>query len=197
MSNQLPETNKILEMDKEHLREIDGVVMDLDSYARHIAVTPPETPPQTSIPQPTASEQPRPPATQTVNPPPSAPENSTAASPPENHAPAPVFAMDPVHIGWYEPATPEKVSYPVMAGAIAPTEPCQQQMVTYFSGSGSGSYLSSYTASFQTSFLTSWMTSYLLGSGSWVTSFLYGSGSAIYGFGSNGILPGGFGLELI
>lgn len=187
MSNQLPETNKILEMDKEHLREIDGVVMDLDSYARHIAVTPPETPPQTSIPQPTASEQPCSPA----------PENNTAASPPENHAPAPVFAMDPVHIGWYESPILEKVSYPVMAGAIMPTEPCQQQMVTYFSGSGSGSYLSSYTASFQTSFLTSWMTSYLLGSGSWVTSFLYGSGSAVYGSGSNGILPGGFGLELI
>lgn len=67
MSNQLLETNKILEMDKEHLREIDGVVMDLDSYARHVAVTPPETPPQTNIPQPVAS---CPPATQAVNPPP-------------------------------------------------------------------------------------------------------------------------------
>ncbi|MDR3766975.1 MAG: hypothetical protein Q3Y08_08110 [Butyricicoccus sp.] len=165
MSNQ-PVSNKILAMDPEHLREIDGVVLDLDSYARHTAA------PQAPEPLPQQPERPasEPPA-------------------PEAAAPAPVFAAEPQHVGWYEPATPEKIVYPVMAGAIPP----QQGVQTFTAWAGSGSYLSSYLSSFSTSFLTSFMTSYLLGSGSWVVSYWWGSGSAA----SSAFQAGGFGLELI
>lgn len=174
--------NKILELDKEHLREIDGVVLDEDSYARHAA--PPEAPAPSAPALPTEEA-----------PEPAAPQAEEVPS----AAPAPVFVVDPVHVGWYQPAEPEAVSYPIMAGAMAPTEAAVQMPVMYFSGSGSGSYLSSYLTSFSTSFLTSWMTSYRYGSGSWITSWLYGSGW-MYGSGSmhsSAGLPGGFGLELI
>ena len=168
----MPKPNKILELDQEHLREIDGVVLDEDSYARHAA--PIETPP--AVPAREASA-------------PAAPQAEEAPS----AAPAPVFVVDPVHVGWYAPATPEAVTYPIMAGAVIPPETAMQMPVTYFSGSGSGSYFSSYLTSFSTSFLASWMTSYRYGSGSWITSWIYGSGSMC----SSAGLPGGFGLELI
>lgn len=159
----MPTPNKILELDKEHLREIDGVTLDLDSYTRHIDSS-------------------------------GAPSPEPAAPPTKESrpaAPAPVFAVDPVHVGWYEPAVPTAAAYPVMAGALVPTEATLQMSVMDFCGSGS--YLSSYQTSFSSSFLTSWMASYRYGSGSWITSWLYGSGS----WASVTDIPGGFGLELI
>ena len=168
MSNQ-PVPNKILAMDPEHLREIDGVVLDLDSYARHL-----EAP---QAPEPLSQE------SKASEPSPPKPAVSGSA------APAPVFAAEPQHVGWYEPAAPEKIVYPIMAGAIPP----QQGVQTLTAWTGSGSYLSSYLSSFSTSFFTSFMTSYLQGSGSWVVSYWWGSGSAT----SSAFQAGGFGLELI
>ncbi len=159
----MPTPNRILELDKEHLREIDGVTLDLDSYTRHIdssgALSPEPAAPPTKESRPAAA--------------------------------APVFAVDPVHVGWYEPAVPTAAAYPVMAGALIPTKTTLQMPVMDFCGSSS--YLSSYQTSLSSSFLTSWMTSYRYGSGSWITSWLYGSGSRT----SVTDIPGGFGLELI
>lgn len=138
--------NKILEMDKENLREIDGVVLDLDSYTRHTA----------------AASAPPSPAFDPVLPAPSASAQS------ENAHPAAVFASPPVHVGWYETAQPEEPSYPMMAGAVMQTGVTAAIPLMLHTGSGSGSYLSSY--------VTSWMTSYRYGSGSWLTSGLYQSG---------------------
>ena len=90
----MPTPNKILELDKEHLREIDGVTLDLDSYTRHID------------------------SSGALSPEPAAPP--TKESRPA--APAPVFAVDPVHVGWYEPAVPTAAAYPMMAGALIPTK---------------------------------------------------------------------------
>ena len=74
MSNQ-PVPNKILAMDPEHLREIDGVVLDLDSYARHLEA--PQAPEPLS--QESKASEPSPP--------------KPAVS--ESAAPAPVFAAEP------------------------------------------------------------------------------------------------------
>lgn len=182
--------NRILELDPEHFREVDGVVFDLDSFARHCAPHPaPHTPTQTVPAAPAAP--------QTAKDVP--PTAETAADPmTPDGMPAPVFFCDPVHIGWY-PIAIEGPSYPVMAGAMQPQQGQQMNAVTYYIGGGSGSfassYLSSYMTSFMTSFATSWMTSWYWGSGSyWYTTS--GSFGSFPGSGS-AILAGGYGLELI
>ncbi len=151
--------NKILDLDREHLHEVDGVVLDQDCYERYLA----------------AQQSPL-------------PEQAVAEPAP---APAPVFAVEPQHVGWYQSTESEAIRYPMMAGAIAPGETVLQTPIYFGSGSGSGSYGSSYLASFSTSFLTSWITSYCFSSGSWVTSRFSGSNCTAAEF------PGGFGLELI
>lgn len=173
--------NRILELDPEHFREVDGVVFDLDSFARHCAPHPAPCPPAQPKPAPQA------PAVQPS-------ESPDAVSGP---MPAPVFLCDPVHVGWY-PIQIEGPSYPIMAGAVRPQEG-QTVTYTYYMGSGSGSfassYLSSYMTSFLTSFTTSWMTSWYWGSGSyWYTTS--GSFGSFSGSGS-ACLAGGYGLELI
>lgn len=148
--------NKIPKVYK-NLHEIDGVALDADSYARHIAA---------------------------------APEPEIAAAPvvQETQAdtqPAAVFAVPPVHVGWYEPAAPTEITYPIMAGAVKPHAEAGTVPIAVYAGSGSSSYLSSFLGSYQ----TSWATSYHFGSGSWMTSGFYGSAGSV--------MSGGFGLELI
>lgn len=142
----------ILALNPEGFREIDGVVLDLESYEKH------RTPPAQPVLAPRAE----------ASVPPSGTEN-TAAQPP-SHQPAPnaaetpeqgVFPTDPVHIGWYEPAAETEVRYPVMGGAV------------YAGGSGSGSYLGSWL----TSYLRS-SGSWRWGSGS---GSFYGSGVCCVG----------------
>ncbi|MFR4972228.1 MAG: hypothetical protein ACLUB2_01890 [Butyricicoccus pullicaecorum] len=95
--------NRILELDPEHFREVDGVVFDLDSFARHCAPHPaPHKPTQTTQ----AAE----PQVQTAQP--SDGFSETGAMP------APVFFCDPVHIGWY-PIQIEGPSYPVKLDAAS------------------------------------------------------------------------------
>ncbi len=181
MANQ--KRNRILELDPEHFREVDGVVFDLDSFARHCAPHPaPHKPTQT---------------TQTAEP--QAPAVQPSDSPSETGTiPAPVFLCDPVHIGWY-PIQIEGPSYPVMAAAMHPQQGQQMNTVTYYAGGGSGSfassYVSSYMTSFMTSFTTSWMTSWYWGSG----SYWYTTSGSFGSFTSSGsaMLAGGYGLELI
>lgn len=149
----MSEANGILALNPDGFREIDGVVFDLDSYARHCK------PPEAEIPT----------------------EDAAKAA-----APAPVFAADPVHVGWYA-ADDGQPAVPIMGGALPPEEAtlCEEDGVTVTrtvflpagSGSGSGSYLTSYT----TSYRTSWRS----------------SGSGSYVFGSGTYLVGGYGLELI
>ena len=128
--------NGILAMNPEKYREIDGVVFDLDSYARHC--------------KPAAEEKPQEDTPQT--------EEAPSA------APAPVFAVDPYPDGWY-PAEDGRPPVPVMGGALPPRESENAvireengvktvvQTVYYApgSGSGSGSYTTSYTTSFRSS----------------------------------------------
>ena len=132
--------NGILAMNPEKYREIDGVVFDLDSYARHCK--PPEQEKKCED-TPIADENP-------------------AEAP--SAAPAPVFAVDPYPDGWY-PAEDGRPPVPVMGGALPPCESESDvireengvktvvQTVYYApgSGSGSGSYTTSYTASFRSS----------------------------------------------
>ena len=132
--------NGILAMNPEKYREIDGVVFDLDSYARHCK--PPEQEKKCED-TPKADESP-------------------AEAP--SAAPAPVFAVDPYPDGWY-PAGDGRPPVPVMGGALPP---CESEcdvireengvktvvQTVYFaagSGSGSGSYTTSYTTSFRSS----------------------------------------------
>ena len=159
--------NRIVELDPEHLREVDGVVFDLDSFARHCAPHPgPASPAQ---------------------------QTATPVPPDDTGAPAPVFLCDPVHIGWY-PIQIEGPSYPIMAGAVQPGA-AQQAVLWTTGGSGSSSYLSSFLTSFSTSFLTSWRTSWYWGSGSyWYrSSGMFGS----FASSGSALLAGGYGLELI
>lgn len=148
--------NGILAMNPDKYREMDGVVFDLNSYARHCQPSEPEVP---------ADE----PAVQ-------------AAA-----APAPVFAVDPYHAGWYE-AEEGQAPVPIMGGCLPPDETCavSEGVVTVtrtvFTGPGSGSGSGS---SYTTSYTTSYRVSYL------------GSGSGSYVFGSCVYLAGGYGLELI
>lgn len=128
--------NGILAMDPEKYREIDGVVFDLDSYARHCK--PPE------------EEKKCAPAPET--------EENSAEKP--SAAPAPVFAADPYPDGWY-PAEDGRPPVPIMGGALPPREDkndivCEEngtrtvvQTVCFAAGSGSGSYTTSYTTSFR------------------------------------------------
>ena len=130
--------NGILAMNPEKYREIDGVVFDLDSYARHCK--PPEQEKKCED-TPKADENP-------------------AETP--SVAPAPVFAVDPYPDGWY-PAEDGRPPVPVMGGALPPCEResdviCEEngvktvvQTVYYAPGSGSGSYTTSYTTSFRSS----------------------------------------------
>ena len=159
--------NRIVELDPEHLREVDGVVFDLDSFARHCAPHPGPASP--------------------------APQAATPVPPDDTGAPAPVFLCDPVHIGWY-PIQIEGPSYPIMAGDVQPGA-AQQAVLWTAGGSGSSSYLSSFLTSFSTSFLTSWRTSWYWGSGSyWYrSSGMFGS----FASSGSALLAGGYGLELI
>lgn len=132
--------NGILAMNPEKYREIDGVVFDLDSYARHC-----KPPKQEKKCEDT----------------PKADENPAEAP---SAAPAPVFAVDPYPDGWY-PAEDGRPPVPVMGGALPPCESESDvireengvktvvQTVYYApgSGSGSGSYTTSYTTSFRSS----------------------------------------------
>ena len=132
--------NGILAMNPEKYREIDGVVFDLDSYARHCK--PPEQ-------------------GKKCDDTPNADENPAEAP---SAAPAPVFAVDPYPDGWY-PAEDGRPPVPIMGGALPPCENESDvireengvktvvQAVYYVpgSGSGSGSYTTSYTTSFRSS----------------------------------------------
>lgn len=132
--------NGILAMNPEKYREIDGVVFDLDSYARHCK--PPEQ-------EKKCEDTPK------------ADENPAEAP---SAAPAPVFAVDPYPDGWY-PAEDGRPPVPVMGGALPPCESESDvireengvktvvQTVYYAPGSGSssGSYTTSYTTSFRSS----------------------------------------------
>ena len=132
--------NGILAMNPEKYREIDGVVFDLDSYARHCK--PPE---QEKKCEDTSKA-----------------DENPAETP--SAAPAPVFAVDPYPDGWY-PAEDGRPPVPVMGGALPPCESegdvireengvkTVVQTVYYApgSGSGSGSYTTSYTTSFRSS----------------------------------------------
>ena len=89
--------NGILAMNPEKYREIDGVVFDLDSYARHCK--PPEQ-------EKKCEDTPK------------ADENPAEAP---SAAPAPVFAVDPYPDGWY-PAEDGRPPVPVMGGALPPCE---------------------------------------------------------------------------
>lgn len=108
----------ILAMNPEKYREIDGVVLDLDSYERHCAPAP-------AVSAQTACQ-------------PSPDSVTTDSNVPVTKQPAtvqPVFPCDPVHVGWYE-TSGEAVAYPIMGGVAY--RPC---------GSGSGSYLTSFMTS--------------------------------------------------
>ena len=132
--------NGILAMNPEKYREIDGVVFDLDSYARHCK--PPEQ-------EKKCEDTPK------------ADENPAEAP---SAAPAPVFAVDPYPDGWY-PAEDGRPPVPGMGGALPPCESESDVIreengvktvvqTVYFaagSGSGSGSYTTSYTTSFRSS----------------------------------------------
>lgn len=183
-------TNGILELDPENLREIDGVVLDLDSYARH--TSPPAPQPQ-ALPaaQPDAAKQALPAAEAGS----SGALSPAAQTAPADTAPAAVFVVDPVHVGWHTPLEPQAVCYPIMAGALPPRTQYLAQHLLF--GSGSGSFLSSYLSSFTTSYMTSWQTSYQYGSGSWLLgSGLWASSSVAY-LSNTAFQAGGYGLELI
>lgn len=157
----------ILELDRTHLREVGGVVFDEDSYKRYIQHQKPASPAV-----PSARE--------------AAPQHQTTEPAPAA-APAPVFAVDPVHAGWY--TTENHVVYPIMAGAIRAGE-----FVVPSVGSGSGSYTTSYLTSLSTSYTISFTTSF---SGSYWYTSSGSAGSFGSGLGSCAFGPGGYGLDLI
>ena len=197
--------NGILAMDPSNYREIDGVVFDLDSYAKHCAPAE-QAPPAPKEPAP-AAPIPAPEGILAMDPehhrvldgvamdedsfqrhsqPPTdeSPAEQTVAV--GETAPTGVFVVDPFPNGWY-PAEDGKPPVPVMGGALPPVEILENgtHVVTVIrtvflhtgSGSGSGSYMTSYTTSYRTSYLS--------------------SGSGSYVFGSCTYLVGGYGLELI
>lgn len=148
--------NGILTMNPEKYREIDGVVFDEASYARHCQPKNEEAPSHETAPE--------------------------ASEPAQSAAPAPVFAVDPYPEGWY-PADDERPPVPIMGGAVpstageetvvsasGETTVIQTVCVPCGSGSGSGSYVTSYTTSYRTSY-----------SGSGSGSFRFGSGSCPVG----------------
>lgn len=137
--------NRILQLDPVHFRELDGVVFDLESFARHCAPHQTETPQEKLLDTPQNVSAPQP--VYTLKP-------QTTHEPPRQQA---VFLYEPVHVGWY-PVEVEGAQYPIMANA--------NLIFGTSSGSGSSSYL--------TSFLTSWQTSWgsYLTSGSFYSSYL-------------------------
>lgn len=143
--------NRIVQLDPEHFRELDGVVFDLESFARHCAPHPKKTAVSPAAENPISAPQPVCETQDTPQP---------ALEPPKQQA---VFAYEPVHVGWY-PVTIKSAPYPIMANA--------NLIFGTSSGSGSSSYL--------TSFLTSWQTSWgsYLSSRSFYSSF-YGSSSGV------------------
>lgn len=201
----MSKSNGILAMDPSKYREIDGVVFDLDSYAKHCA-PPEQDPPAPEEPTP-AAPIPAPEGILAMD-----PEHYRAldgvamdedsferhSQPPANEKPAEqtvvieeatptgVFAVDPFPNGWY-PAEDCRPPVPIMGGALPPVEILENgtHVVTVIravflhtgSGLGSGSYVTSYTTSYRTSYLS--------------------SGSGSYVFGSCTYLIGGYGLELI
>ena len=202
----MSKSNGILAMDPSKYREIDGVVFDLDSYAKHCA--PAEQEPSAAAEPVPAEPIPAPEGILAMDPehyraldgvamdedsfarhtqPPAA-EESTAKEEVvvEQAAPNGVFAVDPFPNGWY-PAEDGQPPVPIMGGALPPVEILENGthaitvIRTVFlhtgSGSGSGSYVTSYTTSYRTSYLS--------------------SGSGSYVFGSCTYLVGGYGLELI
>lgn len=189
----------ILEMDPEQYREIDGVVFDLDSFARHCqpAEQAPPPAPEAPIPSPEGILAMNPEQYREIDGvamdqdsyerhihPPAPVLNQTPQA--EEQAPAGVFAVDPFPNGWY-PAEDGQFPVPIMGGALPPVEITEngEHIVTVVrtvflrtgSGSGSGSYTTSYTTSYRTSYLS--------------------SGSGSYLFGSCTYLVGGYGLELV
>lgn len=193
--------NGIVQMDPEHYREFDGVVFDLDSFARHCQpAEEPAPPPEPAAPIPSPDgilamdpenyraidgvamdadsfeRHSQPPAEEPASPPAEA----------EASQPMGVFATDPYPDGWY-PAEDGKPPVPIMGGALPPVEILEDgtHVVTVVrtvllhtgSGSGSGSYATSYTTSYRTSWRTSGSGSYVFGSCTW--------------------LVGGYGLELV
>nr|WP_297173898.1 hypothetical protein [uncultured Agathobaculum sp.] len=185
----------ILAMDPEHYREIDGVVFDLDSFAKHCqpAQTAPPSEQKRPVPESikgvpphradngdaagqTSSTHPSQPAAETQPIP-------TKAQPPEIVG---VFPADPYPDGWY-PAENDQPPVPIMGGALPPVGITEDGVHTVTavrtvllrtgSGSGSGSYATSYTTSYRMSYRT--------------------SGSGSYVFGSCTYAARGYGLELI
>jgi len=148
----------ILAMNPDKFREMDGVVFDLASYARHC--------------KPLAAD------TDAKAEPPNAEKDHN--SPQNNTAPAPVFEVEPFHDGWY-PAEDGRPPVPVMGGALPPDETLSEEkhcgntvtvtrtvFVPAGSGSGSGSFVTSYI----TSYLSSGSGSYRFGSCSfWVGGY--------------------------
>lgn len=178
-----PRENGILNLDREHLREIDGVVFDLDSYERHCSAAPSNQDPSPAVDHPAPAAAPAP-----------SMDHDAPATP------TGVFFCEPVHAGWYEPASAQEVRYPIMAGAIAPNPERPICLVQY---SGSFGSWSSFSSSFHLRYTTSFMTSWLMGSGRWVTSwrmqssFLSSFSSEPFSDNALTCLAGGYGLELI
>lgn len=201
----MSKSNGILAMDPSKYREIDGVVFDLDSYAKHCA--PPEQDPPTPEEPTPAAPIPAPEGILAMDPehyraldgvamdedsferhsqPPTDEKTTAQTVAVEESASTGVFAVDPFPNGWY-PTEDGKPPVPIMGGALPPVEILEngthvvKVIRTVFlhtgSGSGSGSYVTSYTTSYRTSYLS--------------------SGSGSYVFGSCTYLVGGYGLELI
>ena len=201
----MSKSNGILAMDPSKYREIDGVVFDLDSYAKHCA-PPEQDPPAAEEPTP-AAPIPAPEGILAMDPehyraldgvamdedsferhsqPPANEKPAEQTVVTEEAAPTGVFAVDPFPNGWY-PAEDGRPPVPIMGGALPPVEILENgtHVVTVIrtvflhtgSGLGSGSYVTSYTTSYRTSYLS--------------------SGSGSYVFGSCTYLVGGYGLELI
>lgn len=131
--------NGILAMNPEQYREIDGVVFDLDSYAKHcrpVEQTPaPEVPDEAPGPAPVFPADPYPAGWYPAE---------------EGQAPVPVMggALPPFETVVTEDGITIRRTVWVQCG----------------SGSGSGSYLTSYTTSYRTSYRSSGSGSYLFGS---------------------------------
>lgn len=201
----MSKSNGILAMDPSKYREIDGVVFDLDSYAKHCA-PPEQAAPAEASPTP-AEPIPAPEGILAMDPdhyraidgvamdedsferhsqPPADETPAEQAVTAEEVPPMGVFAVDPFPNGWY-PAEDGRPPVPIMGGALPPVEILENgtHVVTVIrtvflhtgSGSGSGSYVTSYTTSYRTSYLS--------------------SGSGSYVFGSCTYLVGGYGLELV
>ncbi len=143
----------ILAMNPDKYREIDGVVFDLASYARHCQ-------PLEEQQQPSQVEV----------------QTTRDGTEPQKDAPTGVFAVEPFQEGWY-PAEDNRPPVPIMGGALPPNDSLEERhfngntitvtrtvFVPAGSGSGSGSYMTSYTTSYTTSYRSSGSGSYVFGS---------------------------------